>query len=55
MTEFKTVLAPGAPWPVVARTEDKPKPKRKWVSKADGTSKRAQTDKKFEEWLKGNS
>ena len=52
---YKTVLAPNAPWPKVEPFVPKPKPKRVWISKADGTSKRAQTDKKFNEWLeKGN-
>ena len=51
---IKTVLVPGAPWPEVIRTEEKPKPKRKWIPKETG-SKRQQTDKKFEAWLKGNA
>ena len=51
---IKTTLVPGAPWPEVTPPATQPKPKRKWIPK-DTNSKRQQTDKKFEEWLKGNA
>lgn len=48
---MKTVLAPNAPWPKVEPATEQPKKKKKWVSVADPNGKRANTDKKFAEWL----
>ena len=52
---IKTTLAPGAPWPYTTEpAAPAAKPKKKYKPKPS-TSKRKQTDAKFEEWLKGNA
>jgi len=51
MTEYKTILAPNAPWPGKV---EQPKVVRK-PRPPNSTSKIAKTDRLFEEWLAKNS
>ena len=51
MTEYKTILAPNAPWPGKVVEQ----PKKKVVRKPrppNSTSKIANTDRNFERWIK---
>ena len=54
MIQYKTVLAPKAPWP--NKPVDKPKPvaRKRALPPKKSTSKIQQTDKKFDEWADRN-
>jgi len=56
MTQYKTILAPNAPWPVFEQVEPVVRVARKPALKAQGGSKRQRTrashiDANFERWL----
>jgi len=54
MPEYKTILAPNAPWPNKVEEQPKVKAVRK-PRPPNSTSKIAKTDRLFEEWLAKNS
>lgn len=50
MTEYKTILAPNAPWPGKPAEKPKPAPRVRVLPPPKDSSKQAHTDKMFEQW-----
>ena len=55
MAEYKTILAPGAPWPTQVEKPTKPVKRVRAPRPPKDPSKQSLTDRMFEQWLAKNS